>query len=70
MGFKKRPTESEAKMITSSPTASENKRLRAALEDIAGRWPDDDAHSREHGEKCDVVVCVAKRALKKAGRHG
>ena len=47
-----------------------NDRLRSALEDIAGRWEDDTPHSRSHGADCDVVICVAKRALKKAGRHG
>jgi len=47
-----------------------NERLRSALEDIAGRLDDDTPHSRSHGADCDVVICVAKRALKKAGRHG
>jgi len=48
-----------------------NERLRKALEDIAGRREDDTEHSRTHDpETCEVAICVAKRALKKAGRHG
>jgi len=38
--------------------------LADALRDIAGRWPDDTEHSRSHDpETCEVVICVAKRAL-------
>jgi len=44
--------------------AGEQIRLREALEDIAGRWEDDTPHSRQHRDDCEVVVCVAKRALK------
>jgi len=39
---------------------------RAALEEIGGRWKTTTAHEKEHPEDCEVVICVAKRALKAA----
>lgn len=40
-------------------------RLRAALKDIADRWPDYTPHLLEHdAETCEGVVCIAKRALR------
>jgi len=47
---------------------SRYERCRAALQEIANRWEDDTEHSRTHDpETCDVVVCVAKRALNGGG---
>jgi len=47
-------------------TIDEPRLLRcvAALQDIANRWSDDDAHGLSHDPlTCEVVICVAKRAL-------